>query len=58
MTDWSKYAAASMPADPTNDDAEFQRGIGKLPVPQPQPGPQLSNDKESATSAKQGMSDW
>jgi hypothetical protein len=43
MTDWSKYAPA---ADPTNDDAEFQRGLGQLPAPQPQSGPQLSDDEE------------
>ena len=65
MTDWSKYAAAPVPYDPTNDDAEFQRGIGNLPSPQPQTGPQLSDDEEfrramgqSATSAKQGTTDW
>jgi hypothetical protein len=45
MTDPSKYAPASMP-DPTDDDAEFQRGLGQLPAPQAQPGPQLSDDEE------------
>ena len=65
MTDWSKYAPAPTPYDPANDDAEFERGIGNLPSPQPQPGPQLSDDEEfrramgqSATSAKQGTTDW
>lgn len=65
MTDWSKYAPVPVPYDPANDDAEFERGLGKLPAPQPQPGPQLSDDEEfrramgqSATSAKPGMTDW
>ena len=65
MTDWSKYAPASTPSDPTNDDAEFERGLGELSAPQPQPGPQLSDDEEfnrgigqSAASTKQGMTDW
>ena len=47
------------------EDAEFQRGLGNSPAQQPQPGPQLSDDEEfrramgqSATSAKQGTTDW
>ena len=58
MTDWSKYAPAPVPYDPANDDAEFERGLGKLPVPQPQPGPQLSDDEEFQRALGQSGVDW
>jgi len=46
-------------------DAEFQRALGTSPAPQPQPGPQLSDDEEfqraigqSGVSTGPGMTDW
>jgi hypothetical protein len=58
MSDWSKYADAPTPYDPTNHDAEFERGIGKLPAPQPQPGPQLTDDEEFQRAMGQSGVDW
>ena len=58
MTNGSKYAPAPAPYDPANDDAEFERGLGKLPAPQPQPGPQLSDDEEFQRAMGQSGVDW
>lgn len=61
----STRVSKAAPSAEDQEDAEFQRAWGELPAPQPRPGPQLSDDEEfqralgqSATSAKQGLTDW